>query len=241
MATMLLALVPVAARCQGGPPLITNDPDTPGDGHWEINLAATGARAAGTWQFAIPDIDVNYGLGERIQLSLHAPWMHLRDNGGGWSAGLGAIELAARWRFLDQEQAGVSVAIQPHWASSWSTAAVRRGLAPAGDEFALPVQVAHDFGTAVVGVEVGRNFLEHERDDEQAGLFMARDCPAQLQCLAELNTTWPATDNATTLLNLGLRRPVGEHLVVLASAGCELGGGTERQKLLFYLGVQLLR
>ena len=29
-----------AARAQGGPPLVTDDPDTPGDGHWEINLAA---------------------------------------------------------------------------------------------------------------------------------------------------------------------------------------------------------
>src|SRR5207248_738988 len=28
------------AFAQGGPPLITDDPDTPGPGYWEINVAA---------------------------------------------------------------------------------------------------------------------------------------------------------------------------------------------------------
>ena len=37
---------------QGGPPLVTDDPETPGDGHWEVNLAATGDHTSGRWQIA---------------------------------------------------------------------------------------------------------------------------------------------------------------------------------------------
>ena len=31
--------LPLRVLAQGGPPLITDDPGTPGDGHWEINIA----------------------------------------------------------------------------------------------------------------------------------------------------------------------------------------------------------
>ena len=48
IATTLLALATacmlLAAReslAQGGPPMVTDDPETPGDGKWEIRLLAT--------------------------------------------------------------------------------------------------------------------------------------------------------------------------------------------------------
>jgi hypothetical protein len=31
---------------QGGPPLLTDDPDTPGPRHWEINLSLSSSRTA---------------------------------------------------------------------------------------------------------------------------------------------------------------------------------------------------
>jgi len=45
---------PLLARAQGGPPMVTDDPDTPGDGHWEINLAAIGAHTPGRFDLAAP-------------------------------------------------------------------------------------------------------------------------------------------------------------------------------------------
>ena len=39
-----LALLCASGAAVAGPPLLTNDPDTPGPGAWEINLAATGDR-----------------------------------------------------------------------------------------------------------------------------------------------------------------------------------------------------
>jgi len=63
-------LMPAQKACaQGGPPFRTDDPDTPGNRHWEINLGFTGDRNPGTGAYQVPDIDINYGLGDRIQLN----------------------------------------------------------------------------------------------------------------------------------------------------------------------------
>jgi hypothetical protein len=53
-ATILLtAGLSVSAHAQGGPPYRTDDPETPGNKHWEINFGFIGARnpASGSYQF----------------------------------------------------------------------------------------------------------------------------------------------------------------------------------------------
>ena len=43
--------------------MVSDDPETPGKGHWEINLASIGARSALRWEVTAPDADLNYGWG----------------------------------------------------------------------------------------------------------------------------------------------------------------------------------
>jgi hypothetical protein len=66
------ALAPLA-RAQGGPPFRTDDPDTPGNKHWEINFGFIGDRNPKAGAYQLPDIDINYGLGDRIQLKYEVP------------------------------------------------------------------------------------------------------------------------------------------------------------------------
>ncbi len=63
----------VIAHAQGGPPFRTDDPDTPGNHHWEINYGFIGDRNPGTGAYQVPDFDINYGLGDRIQLKYEIP------------------------------------------------------------------------------------------------------------------------------------------------------------------------
>lgn len=65
---LICLMVPAGALAQGGPPLITDDPDTPGPGHWEINLASLFERSQPQRRLEAPLADVNYGVGQRIQL-----------------------------------------------------------------------------------------------------------------------------------------------------------------------------
>src|SRR2546425_12967779 len=88
------------SAAQGGPPLVTDDPETPGNGHWEINLAATGAHTSGQWDIAAPDVDINYGWGEHVQLKLDVPWLFVHETDQPWKSGLGAPDLGVKWRFV---------------------------------------------------------------------------------------------------------------------------------------------
>jgi hypothetical protein len=202
----LVMLAPSAASAQAGPPMITNDPDTPGAGKWEINLAMTGGKRQSDWTVSAPDIDINRGVGENIQLSINLPWIHEHDSGGAWISGLGDVEFAIRWRFLDQDAAGLSMAVQPMWVSSWSRAAQRHGLASPNGEFVLPLQMARHFGHSAVGLEIARHFLESASDEWQMGAFVEHDCSEKSECLTEINTTWSSNDGPQTLVNVGARK-----------------------------------
>jgi len=235
--TLLLMSAPL--RALAGPPLITNDPDTPGPGNWEINLAATGTHVNGGWEISVPDLDLNYGVGERIQLSVHAGTAWASDGGGPWSTGAGPVELGVRYRFLDEDTDGISLAVQPHWEKSWSRRAIEKGLAPAHQAIGLPVQAARHFGTSVVGLELMRTFVSSEPDEWQLGVSWSRELSSPgRELLAEAVAVRTDGEATTTMFNVGATQALGKHLVLLGSLGRELdtpGHGT-----LFYLGVQFL-
>ena len=228
------------AHAQAGPPMITNDPDTPGPGTWEINTAATGGRTHDAWAVAAPDVDVNLGVGEHVQLSAHGAWEHARNDSGRWQSGWGDVEFAARWRFLDDDTDGVAMAIQPMWIKGWSSSARRRGLASEHAEYALPLQVAHDFGGMSGGVEVVRRFVSSEPDAWQLGAFVEHDCFAASECLGEIVSERTDGERTRTTLNIGGRTPLTPALKLLASIGGDVSG-PDRQQLVFYLGVQYVR
>lgn len=236
IALALLLLWSTAA--QAGPPMITNDPDTPGPGAWEINLAATGAHAAGSLDLDAPDLDLNRGVGEHIQLSLHVAWAHARE-ADAWRSGLGDVELGVRYRLLDAQDDGISLAVQPLYVRGWSTAARRSGLASAHPEWVLPVQAARGFGDFTVGVEVARHFVAREPDAWQTGLLVSHNCLGG-DCLAEINATRVDGRGTRTTVNVGARHPLRKGLLLMGSLGREWGDG-EPPATVFYLGIQILR
>jgi hypothetical protein len=238
-AAPLLAFAACAAHAQAGPPMITNDPGTPGPGAWEVNLAATGAHGRDGWDADAPDIDINYGVGERVQLSVHSSLAHARAAGGAVDSGWGDLELGLRWRFLDQAAAGVDAAIQPLWVRGWSGAARRKGLASAHPEFVLPLQVARDFGTVAAGLELARHFAIGEDDAWQFGVFAARDCVRGATCLLEVNASRADGGRTATIVNAGWRRPLAGGPTLMGS----LGWGTAAEGghgVVAYLGLQFV-
>src|SRR6476659_8902604 len=60
---------------QGGPPMLTDDPETPGARRWEINTAYTELRTNQEHLRSFPHVDINYGLGEHIQLKFETGWV----------------------------------------------------------------------------------------------------------------------------------------------------------------------
>src|SRR5271169_3175806 len=61
------------ALAQGGPPFRSDDPDTPENRNWEINTVFVGERNPSEGFYETPNLDINYGLGNRIQLKYEVP------------------------------------------------------------------------------------------------------------------------------------------------------------------------
>ena len=119
-AAVLLVLcgLSLTARAQGGPPFRTDDPETPGNRHWEINFGYIGDRNPAAGAYQLPDFDINYGLGDRIQLKYELP-IALEESrpqpasatspavSGQTVAGLGESLLGIKWRFYEHHPGDV--------------------------------------------------------------------------------------------------------------------------------------
>ena len=242
LASCAIAAAMLPALAQGGPPMVTDDPETPGDGHWEINIGAIATRTPGRWEVAAPDADINYGWGDRIQLKLDIPWVTARDDGERWKSGGGEAEVGVKWRFVDQEQAGFSLSTYPQYGRSLMKSSVRRGLAADGHRFFLPLEFAADVAGFGVAAEIGREFVQRGPNAWQAGVVAAHPCGGALECVAEIHTT-QAPGEHQTLLNLGLHWKLDDALTVLAAVGRDVAGvrSEERRQALAYLGLQITR
>jgi hypothetical protein len=69
----LLLLLSGVAAAQAGPPFRTDDPETPGNRQWEINFGWLGDHNSDQGSYSIPNFDMNYGLGNSIQLKYELP------------------------------------------------------------------------------------------------------------------------------------------------------------------------
>jgi hypothetical protein len=234
-------LLPPAALAQGGPPLVTDDPGTPGAGKWEVNYAAILQRTPHRWEVAAPDVDMNYGWGERLQLKLDVPWVLARDSGDPWKSGLGKGDVGVKWRFLDEDQAGYSVSTYPQLGWNILPSSARRGITDAQREFFLPIEVSKEVAEVGYGAEIGRNFVSRGVSQWMAGVIVAPKCGEKCEGLFEVHETY-ATHEHETLVNIGFRWQVGESMSLLAAAGREFGTSADDQRhVLLYLGLQVLR
>ncbi len=108
----LVALLAFPAVALAGPPYISDDPEPTDDGHFEIYAFSNGTLtrdgvAGGT------GIDFNYGGAKDLQLTAVVPLAYGDPAHGKSEQGLGNVELAAKYKFLHQEEDGWDVAVFP--------------------------------------------------------------------------------------------------------------------------------
>lgn len=220
--------------------MVTDDPETPGDGKWEINAALIASRSSGLRQVAMPDLDINYGLGDRIQLKLDVPWV--RVSGQGLHArGLGDADVGVKWRFYDDEASGVRVSTYPQYTHALTHASIDRGTASPRHEFFLPLEAAGEVaGVDLVG-EVGKNFIQGQTAQWIVGVVASHACGESNECMVEVHHV-QGDGQHETLLNLGVHHKLDDSVSLIFAAGTERGTRTdERRQALVYLGLQFNR
>jgi len=239
-ALKLWALGMSVARGQGGPPMITDDPGTPGNGKWEINLAIAFAHRPGEASFDAPAIDLNYGVGDRIQLTLQTAPVLLKREDHGWIGGLGGTEAAVKWRFVDDQRTGLGISMFPRVIFNISQSAARRGLAEEGTRFQIPFQITKSFGRFDLDFEWGPLVSTVGRAEWIYGVVGAFEVTKETALMAELHGTSRTNfDQDVLTTNFGVRQKINDHLIFIGSLGHELRS-PEGRALIGYCGVQLL-
>jgi len=226
---------------QGGPPMITDDPGTPGNGKWENNFAITFEYRPGETAYDVPEIDLNYGVGDHIQLTLQTAPVLLKRSGQGLIGGWGGTEAAVKWRFLDEATSGVDMSMFPRVLFNVSQSSVRRGLAEDGTRFQIPFQIAKTFGRLRVDAEFGPLASTVGRSEWLYGIVCGFDVAKTTMLMAELHDESRMNFSRDVLtLNFGLRREFTENYILIVSMGHELRSPNQPTALIGYFGMQFV-
>ena len=238
---MLVAAVTRVAFGQGGPPMITDDPGTPGNAKWENNLAIAFDNRPNETLIELPAIDLNYGLGDHVQLTLQTAPILLKRSGHGLIGGLGGTEAAVKWRFLDEATSGLDMSMFPRVIFNVAQSSVRRGLAEEGTRFQIPFQAAKTFGRVRFDAEFGPRASTVGRSEWLYGDVCGFDVTKQTMLMTELRdeSRMNFTRDALTL-NFGLRHEFTKNYILIVSMGHELRSPDEPTALIGYFGMQFV-
>lgn len=198
---LLFFLLLCSARvlfAQAGPPFLNDDPETPGNKHWEINFGFTGLHNPGGSYYQTPDIDINYGLGDRIQLKYELPISEYTNANNTTVAGLGESFPGIKWRFYEHRRAGsqpdddkavnFSMGTYPQLLLNNPTSAVRRQVVQyPGPNLLLPLVANARVGWLRLDSQVGYWFGNaHTPQDWIRGLLAGHEFSEKTELYAEI-------------------------------------------------------
>jgi hypothetical protein len=229
----------LAITCaQAGPPFVTDDPEPPVPGGWEINVPFILERTPGKTEMNAPLFDLNYGL-PNVQLKLEVPVEVVHQDDAGTAAGAGDLVLGIKWRFLNSEQSQLQLGIYPQFLVPTGDRA--RGMGQGQPAYLLPLLVQKSWSEWTVYGDVGYWWQTGAatRDYFYAGAVIEREINERLMLGAELFGISPREHGVRSELafNVGGTWKLNEHLNLLFSGGRDIVGDTQAMT---YIGLQLL-
>lgn len=208
-----VAVVVFAATATAAPPYVSDHPEPTDFAHYEIYLCDEGiSTIAGSSRAA--GIDFNYDAPRNLQLSAVVPVEYQPA-----ASGLGNTELAAKYRFVHQSQAGWDVAIFPRLFLPSGSAKVGERHA----SFLVPLWLKRDWGpgSTVGGGGCALDCGGNSQNYCLAGWALVRQMSATLQLGAEL--VYPSSPlrgaRASTSVGGGARYDLSKIYHLLAYAG----------------------
>jgi hypothetical protein len=219
-----------------GPPYLTDDPVPTDYQHFEI-YTFTQVTTAQDGTGGQSGIDFNYGGAPNLQLTATVPVDYDVPAGGAAAGGLGNIELAAKYRFLTQQNFGVDIAVFPRVIMPSASTNV-------GDQhasFLLPLWLEKDWGPWSAfgggGCEINRG--GGSQDFCEAGLVVTNQIRADLQVGLEIfhQTADTIGGQDTTSIGAGVRYDVSAHFHLLGYVGRGIENADETDRLNWYTSV----
>ena len=230
---MIAALWPAAALA--GPPYVTDDPQ-PTDLHrFEIYGFISAVRATGATAGA-SGIDFNYGGAKDLQLTAVVPLAF--ETGSDGAAGIGPIEIAAKYRFLHQREGSAMPDVSVFPRLFLPSGGARSGRSRTA--LLLPLFAERDWGRWSLFGGGGYEFDPGGRDFFQAGVALSRSIAERWTVGVEAYHRGPdARDGRSfTGAQLGATYRLSEHWSVIAAAGPGLQNAGSEGRLAAYAALK---
>jgi hypothetical protein len=213
------ALIVTTSPAFAGPPYVTDDPQPTDEGHYEV-YAFTGGTSTIDGTDGQAGIDFNYGGAENLQLTAVVPFAFAKQRGLPAVTGFGDLELAAKYKFLNQETFGLDVSIFPRLFLPTNTNPALGSKHPA---LFIPVFAEKDWGDWSIfgGGGCTLNRGGDSRDFCQMGIVVARRVIPALQLGIELYHQTPDQRGGVQSSGVGFGAiyDLNEHYHLMASAG----------------------
>jgi hypothetical protein len=137
----------------------------------------------------VPDVDINFGLGSRVQLTYESAWLRVYNFPVAPKYGMEQDQLGVKWRFYDNEKSGLSISLFPQLSINNPNHAVQRGITPPGASLLLPVEFSKKLGPVTLNWEAGYNLVHLGQDGWLAGVVVGHNLTKHIEIDAELFST----------------------------------------------------
>lgn len=228
-----------SATVWAGPPFVTNDPDPPELGQWEINLPWSMERSRdGSASGEFVRVDVNYGYDRYTQLSIELPTPYKLAADDGLHFGVGDVLLEYKRRFGLDAKTGY-FGINPQL--TLPTGDATRGLGAGRATLQLPLLYQKQWGNTVVYGDARYKWQAGEQGKSYwfFGLAFEHAMSGRLKLGAEIFATTPVSPGGepNADFNLGGKWVLAPGRILMLSAGRSF---LNEPELTLFVGLKLL-
>jgi hypothetical protein len=255
---LLRALFTVAAIlcCKqifaGSPPLIIDDPETPGYRGWEINITSSLEHTHDGTEMENPLFDINYGLtSDRDQLKIEFAVESNDPKGEDAEWGISDLLVGYKYRFIDEKDTctGWMVSFYPQVSSP--TGDESRDLGSGQTELFIPFEFQKNFeeSKSWINPEIGYNIVfghAGAQNSWKMGIATGKEVTEKLELEGEIGTfifegSGHDGEPDMPFFNFGFEYRCNKNVVFLGSAGRSFRNGDDGTPDFFcLLGFQFL-
>ena len=217
---------------QSSPPLLSNDPGTPGPGNWEINIFTALERSDVYDEWQIPQFDINYGVGDRTQLTVSIPFVISHETGSEVHRAFDGMEMGVKYRFLDNPgTTGPNFSLFPKVYFSFQD--------EKDVELSLPLQWHQEWSHFGLTAEFGHIWVNGKSEGWEGGLGAALLLdPWEILAEWHSGVREAPLDLRNPMVNLGFTYEWSESISLLGSFGKSLQHHEEETNTWFLAGFQ---
>lgn len=224
---------------QGGPPMITDCPGTPGRHVTEINVSYTTQRKGSSFADTTPSVIVGYGITDAFQAFVVSSWSTTNQALNGNAQGFGDTDLGLKYRFIDKGDGKLQVSTAPQFFFNTSHRSVDTGLVSRDSSLYMPLQACCSWGPIDLDMEVAYHVHRDANNQVHSGFCIGHQFPGNVELDAEVNGIYDLRDHTwTRFVNVGTRLRLSKGVGLLGSVGQQLGHFDGSKPWIAFVGLQ---